>query len=329
MNRRLPPLNALRAFETAARHGGFTKAAEELGVTPAAVSHQVKALEDILGVPLFRRLSRGLDLTDAGRAYLPALTRGFDRLARAGERLREGGLAGRLTVSILPSLCAGWLAPRLVDFQGLCPEVGLSLVSDPGLVSFGRGDVDMAIRYGRGIYPGLRSIRILGEEIFPVCAPSLLNGERPLRTLPDLRHHTILRNVDVLSGEAWLYWRNWLAVAGVDDVDPESGLGFTEGSAMYAACLAGAGVAIGRAALVESDLRSGRLVRPFAGLSRPADFSYFAVMPPANLENPRVAAFVDWLRVAGGVEEGGEEGADEGAREDWGARPGGDAWGDG
>jgi LysR family glycine cleavage system transcriptional activator len=308
MRRRLPPLNALRAFETAARHGGFTQAAKELGVTPAAVSHQVKSLEDILGVALFRRLPRGLDLTDAGRAYLPALTRGFDRLAQAGERLREGGLAGRLTVSVLPSFCAGWLAPRLVDFQAQCPEVGLGLVSDSGFADFGKGEVDLAIRYGRGVYPGLRAIRVLAEEVFPICAPSLLNGPAPLRTLADLRHHTLLRNVDVLSGEAWLYWRTWLAAEEVEDVDPDSGLGFTEGSAMYAACLAGAGVAIGRAALVEAHLRPGRLVRPFAGLTRPADFSYFAVLPPANMENPRVQAFVDWLRTAGGipVDDGGE-----------------------
>ncbi|ABC23014.1 transcriptional regulator GcvA [Rhodospirillum rubrum] len=299
MSRRLPPLNALRAFEAAARHGGFTRAAEELGVTPAAVSHQVKGLEDVLGLCLFRRLPRGLELTEEGQAYLPDLSRGFDRLARAGERLREGGLAGRLTVSVLPSFCANWLAPRLPDFQAACPEVHLRMLSENRFADFNRDGIDMAIRYGRGIYPGLRAIPFLAEEVFPVCAPSLLNGALPLRGLADLRHHTLLRSIDETAGEPWLYWRLWLAAEGIEGVAPDGGIGFTDGSALVQACLAGVGVALGRTALVEDHLRTGRLVRPFAGLSRPADFSYFAVAPAANLENPRVACFIDWLRAAG------------------------------
>ncbi len=306
--RRLPPLNALRAFEAAARHGGFAAAARELGVTAAAVSHQVKSLEEILGVTLFRRLARGLEPTDAGRAYLPELTRGFDRLARAGERLKGGSMAGRLVVSVLPSFCANWLAPRLPAFKALCPEVAVQVHSDPAQADFSRGGVDMAIRYGRGHYPGLRAIKVLEEQVFPVCAPALLNGPRPLRRLEDLRHHHLLRNVDVLPGEPWLYWRSWLVSAGLDDIDPDRGMGFTDGSAMVRACVAGAGVAIGRTALVESLLADGRLVRPFAALSRPGDFAYFAVLPPAALENPRVASFVDWLREVG-------KGADKGHRD--------------
>ncbi|ABC23015.1 transcriptional regulator GcvA [Rhodospirillum rubrum] len=310
MVRRLPPLNALRAFEAAARHGGFTGAARELHVTPAAVSHQVKGLEDALGVSLFHRLAKGLELTAAGRAYLPELTAGFDQLARASERLKRGALVGRLTVSVLPSFAAGWLAPRLASFLRRYPDILLDLRSTPRTVDFIRERVDLGIRYGGGIYPGLASYRILEEEVFPICAPALLNGPVPLRGFADLRHHVLLHDPGILPGEPWTGWEPWLAEAGVTDIDLEAGHGFTESIAMIHACVAGLGVGIGRSGLVTELLRSGRLVRPFP-VSRPADFSYWVVVPPPSQTNPKAAAFIGWL-----LETAGRGGAGAGAQPD-------------
>ncbi len=299
MVRLLPPLNALRAFESAARLGSFAGAAKELHVTPAAISHQVKGLEDHLGVALFHRHARGLDLTDAGRLYLPELTQGFEDLARAGERLTDGGLGGRLVISILPSFCAGWLAPRLPGFQARWPDIDLELLSQPGNADFAGGEADMGLRYGTGNYPGLEVTKVLEEEVFPVCAPSLLNGSVPLRTMADLTGHTLLHDPAAMPDEIWSQWPTWLDFAGVEipggpEAVLEQGYGFTDTTAMIEACLAGLGVGLGRSALVEVHLRNGRLVRPFP-VSHAADFSYWAAVPPENRDNPRVIAFLEWI----------------------------------
>ena len=194
MNRRLPPLGSLRAFEAAARHESFAKAADELAVTPAAVSQQIRLLEADLGVSLFRRLPRGLVLTQAGRSALPELGKAFAHLARAVEGVRGGSLVGPLVVSVIPSFAGRWLVPRLGGFVAAYPEIEITVRAELRNVDFAREDVDLGIRYGKGIYPGLETRLLLTEEVFPVCAPALLAGERPLRRLDDLRHHTLLHD---------------------------------------------------------------------------------------------------------------------------------------
>ncbi|MDX1514041.1 MAG: transcriptional regulator GcvA, partial [Gammaproteobacteria bacterium] len=231
MARKLPPLNALRAFEAAARHLSFTRAAEELHVTQAAVSHQVKSLEEYLGIKLFRRFNRSLLLTDEGQAYLPTMTKAFDLMSDATSRLVKKDPAGPLTVSVLPSFAARWLVPRLGRFRRAHPEIDLRIDPATQLVDFGRGDVDVGIRYGRGEYPGLRSDRLMEEDIFPVCSPALLDGEHPLKDPEDLAHHTLLH--DDGHGD----WRTWLLAAGVDGVDPTRGPIFTDSSMLIQAAM--------------------------------------------------------------------------------------------
>jgi LysR family glycine cleavage system transcriptional activator len=294
VTRRLPPLGALRAFEAAARYESFAKAADELAVTPAAVSQQIRQLEADLGVTLFRRLPRGLVLTQAGRSALPELGHAFAHLSRAVEGLRGGSLVGPLTVSVIPSFAGRWLVPRLGRFVAAYPEIEITVRSELRNVDFAREDVDVGIRYGKGIYPGLDTRPLLTEQVFPVCAPSLLAGERPLRKLDDLRHHTLLHDRQLSSDEPSLYWRTWLRDFGVEGWDQDRGPGFTEAMTMLTACERGLGVALGRGGLCAEELANGRLVRPFQE-GRAADYAYFAVVPTGHGEAPRVRMFLAWL----------------------------------
>lgn len=294
MVRRLPPLNALRAFEAAARLGSFSRAGEELNVTAAAISHQVKTLEETLGVALFLRLPRGLRLTPEARAYLPELSRGFDALARAGESLRQEDVGGRLTVSIMPSLLQLWLLPRLPDFRSRFPTIDLHLRAEAEQANFARDGVDVGLRYGMGKYPGLRTVLFMQEEVFPIASPALLTGRHPLRRWEDLRHHTLLHDFALLGNEPWLGWDVWLRAARLNDIDLERGLHFDNSAILYQACMDGLGVGIGRSALLTEPLRAGRLV-PLFDTRRPADYSYYVVAPEASADHPRVRAFVDWV----------------------------------
>lgn len=290
---RLPPLNALRTFEVAARHLSFTKAAEELNVTQAAVSHQIRQLEEHLGMPLFRRFNRRLTLTDEGQQYLPSVRTAFDELSSATRRLMQGDRYGILTVSVLPSFAARWLVPRLGQFRHAHPEIDLRLAATAESVDFNRADVDMGVRYGRGRYPGLHATRLMEEEYFPVCNPSLLEGPNPLRHPSDLREHTLLHD-EHNPGEPNPMWRDWLRAAGAGDVNPNRGPIFGDASMMLQAALAGQGVAMGRTALVIDDLAAGRLVRPFE-LALPGGFAYWVVSPEATAERPKIRAFREWL----------------------------------
>ncbi len=299
MARRLPPLNALRAFESAARHLSFTRAAEELNVTQAAISHQVKGLEERLGIALFRRLNRALLLTDAGQAYLPAVHDAFDRIAEATARLTAHDRAGVLTVSVLPSFAAKWLVPRLGGFRHAHPDIDVHIAPSDRLTDFAREDVDLAIRYGKGEWPGLRADRMLTEEIFPVCSPRLLEGPHRLRTPADLRHHTLLHD------DMRIDWRLWLLAAGVDGIDASRGPSFTDSSMVIQAAVEGQGVALGRSALAADDLAAGRLVKPF-DISLPAAVAYYVVCPEATAGRPKIVAFREWvIAEAGGGPTGG------------------------
>lgn len=291
---RLPPLNSLRAFLAAARHASFAKAANELYVTPAAVSQQVKQLETFLGVPLFERLPRGLTLSESAKAALPELEKAFASLARAVTDLQGQAISGPLIVSALPSFAGRWLVPRLAAFTQAFPDIELTVRAEMHAVEFAREDVDLAIRHGRGFYPGLESRLLLGEEVFPVCAPTLLNAQRPLRRLEDLRHFTLLHDRQISPGETSMSWPFWLQGVELGDADPRRGPGFTDSTMLVEAAVRGMGVALGRSALVADELASGRLVRPIP-LQRSADYSYHIVLPEGRSSQPRIRLFMTWL----------------------------------
>jgi len=283
--RKLPPLNALRAFEAAARHLSFKRAAEELHVTQAAVSHQVRALESELGLALFQRLHRALALTPAGARCLPHLCDAFDRLEDAARSVRGRAATPRLVLSVVPSFGANWLVPRLGRFRARHPEIDLVVLSSADLVDFARDPVDVGVRFGRGRYRGVRAELLMAEEYFPVASPKLA---RRLRKLDDLRRHTLLHD------ESQDAWRAWLASGGVTGVDPERGVIFSDSSQLVAAAAAGQGVALARGLLAEPYLRAKTLVRPFAG-SVPAEYAYFVVCAERRAEEPPIRAFRDWI----------------------------------
>ncbi len=304
MSRRLPPLNALRAFEAAARHLSFTRAAAELNVTQAAISHQVKALEERLGVRLFRRLNRALLLSEEGQAYLPPVRDALDTIAAATERLVAHDVSGTLNISVSPSVAAMWLVPRLAGFRKAHPEIDVRISADDRLTDFARDDVDLVIRYGRGHYPGLASMLLMTEDVFPVCSPAILDGPPALRRPADLGGHTLLHDdpIGVADAEALADWRMWLLAAGVEGIDSERGPRFSHSNLLLQAAIDGQGVALGRTPLVANEIAGGRLVKPFE-LSLPASFAYYIVCPEAAAERPKVAAFREWL-----IEEAGETG---------------------
>ena len=289
MATRLPPLNALRTFEAAARHLSFTKAADELFVTQAAISHQIRALEEHLGAPLFRRMNRSLMLTDEGQALLPAVREAFDRLSAGVRRVQDLCCGGALTISTTPSFAASWLAGRLARFQALHPEIELQLSAAARLVDFAREGIDCGIRYGMGDWPGLVTQRLFQTTLLPVCSPLLLEGAHPLREPQDLVHHTLLHALDDPDD-----WRLWLRAASADGVDPTRGLKFDSVPLVVQAAISGAGVGIGRRQLVEGEVASGRLVAPFA-LELPDECAYYFVAPEATADQPKVVAFRTWL----------------------------------
>ncbi len=293
MSRQLPPLNALRAFEAAARHLSFTKAADELHVTQAAISHQVKALEETLGLPLFRRFNRRLVLTTEGQAYLPALRDAFDQMAAATLRLRSDDGTGQLKVSTLQSFGAKWLVPRLPRFREQHPNIDVMVSTSGHLIDFAREEFDLAIRFGEGNYPDLHSLHLTDDEAFPVCSPRLLKGRHPLRSPDDLRHHTLLHD-SVSRLEESPNWRGWFKAAGITDIDYNRGPGYSDSAMVLQAAIAGQGVALGRRSLAIEDLRAGHLVQPF-GPVIPTRFSYFVVSPKAGCDRFKVRAFRVWL----------------------------------
>jgi LysR family transcriptional regulator, glycine cleavage system transcriptional activator len=293
MSPRLPPLNALRAFEAAARHLSFTKAAAELHVTQAAISHQIKTLEEHLGVPLFQRRNKAVLLTDAGQLCLPGVRDGFARLAEAVDGLRALKIDNVLGVTTSPSFAAKWLVPRLERFRAANPEFDVRIDASTQLVDFARENFDVGIRYGRGSYAGLTSESLFGTEVFPVCSPRLRKGAQALRTPADLKLHTLL-HTEWLARDEEPDWRMWLLAADVPDVDWTRGPQFNDGALAIQAAIEGQGVALGRDALVAADLKAGRLVRPFR-LSVAGRFHYYLVYLPTALKRPKVALFRDWL----------------------------------
>ncbi|WP_119460322.1 transcriptional regulator GcvA [Rhodospirillaceae bacterium SYSU D60014] len=294
MSRRLPPLNALRAFEAAARHLSFAKAAAELHVTPAAISHQIKALEAHLGLPLFRRLNRAVLLTDAGQRCLSGVREGFDRLAEAMERVRAEGASGPLTVTVSPSFAGKWLVPRLDRFRQAHPDIDVRIDASSECADFTRDDVDIGIRFGTGRYPGLRVDHLMDDRVVPACSPRLVDGPHPLRTPDDLRWHTLLHVDHATRDETWPDWRMWLLAAGVRDVDSNRGPKFSQASMAIQTAIEGHGVVLAEQILLADDLAAGRLVKPF-DLSLSPGFAHYVVCLETAADRPKIAAFRDWL----------------------------------
>ena len=286
---RLPPLNAMRAFEAAARHLSFTRAAEELFVTQAAISHQVKALEQELGVKLFRRLNRALILTDEGQALIPFVREAFERFTAGVRELERFCSGGTLTVTAPPSFASEWLVGRLGRLHHQHPQIDLHLNATPRVVDLIRENIDCAIRHGDGDLPGLVAYRLFQPSFRPVCSPALLSGEHPLRTPADLVHHTLLHALDGPDE-----WQVWLRAAGVEGIDFGRGLRFDNSDLAIKAALHGVGVAIGRTPVQDDDLSEGRLVTPF-DITIDSECAYHFVVPEATADQPKIQAFRGWL----------------------------------
>jgi LysR family glycine cleavage system transcriptional activator len=291
--RRFPPLNALRAFETAARHLNFSRAAEELSVTPGAISQQIQNLEDYVGASLFRRTPRGLLLTDAAQTALPALREAFDRLAEAAALLTAAVDGRRLAVTAAPSFAAKWLVPRLGRFEAAHPQVDVWLSADMDLVDFGAGEIDLAIRYGAGPYPGLEAIRLMRETVVPVMSPELM-AANPLNSPADLARHTLLHDGSPDADASCPDWQMWLAARGVKGVDGARGPRFNQSSLVIEAAVGGRGVALAKRTLARDDLDAGRLVAPIH-ITTSVDFAYYVVHPKAKGRLPQVKAFIAWI----------------------------------
>jgi LysR family glycine cleavage system transcriptional activator len=291
----LPPLNALRAFECAARHLSFKKAADELHVTPPAIGHQIRNLEDFLGVPLFHRLNRAVLLTDAAQVCLPDLREGFQRLAAGVDRIKGHGGRGVLVVNVAPTFAIKWLVPRLTRFQARHPQITVRVETTTTIVELMRGGIDLAIRFCGDINAGLAAETLFQEEVAPVCAPRLMEGPHPLRRPEDLRRHTLIHLEGESADPSQPDWPAWLKAAGVTGVDLGSGLYFTQTVTAAQAAIDSQGVALlGQTCLLD-DLAAGRLIRPFA-LGFPVAYAYRMVSPQATFHQPNVTAFRSWLR---------------------------------
>jgi LysR family glycine cleavage system transcriptional activator len=288
LRRSLPPLNALRSFEAAARHQSFTRAADELRVTQGAVSHQVKALEADLGLKLFSRERQGLVITDAGHEYLAVVRDAFDRIALGTDRLLQRQHSGVITVSMSPDFAAKWLVSRLGRFAETYPQIELKVSATMHHVDFAREDVDLAIRHGAGNWVGLDAVNLCSEELFPVCSPALLRSRRVIHSPEDVRQFPLLHLDDRRD------WSRWLEAAGASGEGLLHGPIFNHASMLIDAANDGQGIALARTALAAADLINGRLVRPFRA-TLPLKNTYWIVCPKATSALPKIVAFRDWL----------------------------------
>jgi LysR family glycine cleavage system transcriptional activator len=307
---RLPPLNALRVFEAAARHLSFKEAAVELHITQAAVSHQVKSLEEYLGVQLFRRAARGVQLTEAARACLPRLREGFDALAAAVEMIRERGGEAELVITAPPVFTARWLMPRLAEFSKREPKVELRVFASSKMVDAGAldstalvGDLDLRtessevqIHLGAGQYPGHRADRLFGVSMAAVASPALVKADGGLKSPADLKNHTLLHDdaMEIVAGGN--AWQKWLQEAGVaDEVDASRGPHFSSNILSLEAASQKLGVALALRPLVDADVASDRLCEPFEPIRVKPQSAYYLVCPEVIADRPAVVAFRKWL----------------------------------
>lgn len=291
----LPPLKALRVFEVAGRHQSFTRAAEELFVTHGAVSRQVRQLERFLKTTLFRRAGRQMLLTQEGREYWVVVSKCFAQLATGTERLATHRQQAVITVSVVPSFAVKWLVPRLPQFEAVRPDVEIHLNSSAELVDFeSNEDVDLAIRYGRGEWPGLHVELLLSDQLFPVCAPELLAKYK------DIVQAGELLELPLLHDEWHDTWLEYFRAAGLTTpLKRLPGARFGDSSAMIQAAIEGHGVALGRTSLVEADLAAGRL-RKVLETTLSSEYAYYLVIPPRSIDHSALSAFRDWIKMQAG-----------------------------
>ena len=293
-SRRLPSLNALRAFEAVARHLSFARAAEELFVTKAAIAQQVRLLEDEIGTPLVERSGRGLKLTEAGAAGADPLADAVATLARAARAMREARGRNFLVLAATPSLAATWLVARIVKFKSRHPEIDVLVDANPNDDSLERGVADAMIRWGDGEFPGAATVRLFKDEVFPVCAPQLVDGQPPLKAPGDLARHMLLHLELTPAHQTWPTWADWLKAAGAPGVDASHGVFFNQMSMAISAAAAGQGVALASSATAADGLASGRLVAPFE-VSMRTPFGYYFLSRPGDAESPRIRALREFL----------------------------------
>jgi LysR family glycine cleavage system transcriptional activator len=288
MGRRLPPLNSLKCFEAAGRLLSFTGAARELNVTQAAISHQIKVIEEFLGVSLFERYPRRLALTEQGKALLPEVIEAFDRVSAAIGSLNKDHYSNMISVRLAPSFAAKWLSPRLKYFWLQYPEIDLCLFHAHAAVDFEREEIDIAVTYGKGDWPNVVADKLLSLDFFPVCSPAFLHNDKPLTIIENLHYYTLLHDAN------YECWRDWLELAGLTDIQADKGTIIDDTNVLIQAAIDGQGIALGSTTFVQDHLESGRLVRPFDVILE-NEFSYYVVCPESHLKNPAVLAFKEWL----------------------------------
>jgi len=287
-------LNGLKAFDAAARYLSFTKAGEELGVTPAAVGQQVRLLEEYLGVQLFERQKKRLILSERGRSVLPEIREGLDKLVSALNKLKKDRRRQTLVVSTAPSFASKWLMPRIEEFRSCYPDVDIKVDVTERLVDFGREPIDVAIRYGKGHYPGMRSELLMSETIFPVCSPRLVNAIGGFSSESDIRRLTLLHDETLNFEAGYPNWSRWCDEHGLRDLDTSRGLRFNSSVLATQAAVEGLGVSLGRSVIVEDDLMQRRLLEPFSERMA-SPFSYFIVRPDVVSANPLTDPFACFL----------------------------------
>ena len=286
--RKLPPLNALKAFEAAARNLSFTRAADELFVTQAAVSHQVKALEDFLGVKLFLRRNRALLLTAEGQTYYLELKEIFDHILQATERLKNATSRGQLTISLPPSFAILWFVPRLSRFRDSYPDIDVRIRAVDEVDGSLTEDVDVAIYYGAGKWPGLKAFKLHSEYLIPVCSPLLLNGKKPLREPRDLLNHTLLHD------ETRNAWKDWFRLVGIDKDKGDNGPIFSHSNLALKAAVYGQGIALANNVLVKQEIEAGHLIQIFPDVL-PRTKSFYLVCRESQADVGKIATFRNWL----------------------------------
>ncbi len=288
MARRLPPLNSLKNFEAAGRLLSFTRAAHELNVTQAAVSHQIKLIEGYLDVTLFVRTPRKLVLTEQGRALLPDIIEAFDKLSNAIGAVRQEPSSKMISVRLAPSFAAKWLSPRLKYFWLQHPEIDLCLYHANPAVEFDREEIDIAVTYGKGDWPGVVADPILSLDFYPVCTPAFMTNDRPLSNIDNLRYYSLLHDAN------YECWSDWLKLAKIEGINANKGTIIDDTNVLIQAAVDGQGVALGSTTFVQDLLDSGKLVKPF-DITLVNEFAYYVVCPEAHLKNSSVQAFKNWL----------------------------------
>ncbi len=294
MYKRLPPLNSMRAFESAARHQSISLAASELNVTPAAISQQIKLLEQVLDVQLFIRQNRQIDLTEEGQLLKPLLGEAFEQMYRALQTLRAHQQGHPLTITAPHTFVAKWLIPRLDDFNQQYPQISVRIDASTRLVDFEQEAIDVGIRFSMQQDPDLVSTHLMTLQVIPVCSPEFIQKQNRLKTPADLSNQTLLHYEHKTDEPSWPDWNMWLTTVGYPEVDSKSGISFAQPEMLIQAAIEGQGIALVATIFAEKDIQAGRLVQPFS-MSMPIDFSYYLVTTPKRANLPRVAAFKQWI----------------------------------